>query len=96
MAEKHDLKVYPKHNVELAPDPDGTMHDSRGGTFSRFFRHKVRSWPTATHGQPVVHESVNRRTRNPQNESTPPYKPWILDETYEPEIEPWIEGGAGG
>jgi uncharacterized protein (DUF2235 family) len=96
MAETHGLKVYPRHGVKLAPDPDGTMHDSRGGTFSRFFRHKVRSWPIATHGPPVVHESVTRRTRNPQNEPKPPYEPWILDEAYKPEIEPWIDDGAGG
>jgi len=81
------LRIYPRHPVRPFPDANGTMHDSRGGTFSRFYRRKVRSWNVKTHGRPTVHGSVLERTLNEKNEPTPPYAPWIL--RLEPQVEPW-------
>ncbi len=89
MAEKHGLKIYPRHKVKVDGDADGTMHDSRGSPLTRLYRRKVRSWHTKTHGKPRIHESVQKRTLNRHNEKDPPYKPWILDGSYDYETEPW-------
>ena len=89
MACNHGLKLYPRHTVQLNPDPNGYMHDSRGGKLSRFFKKAVRTWPVATHGRPTVHESVSLRTRgNQQNRADTPYASWILD--LDPDVEPWV------
>jgi len=88
-ATAHGLKLYPDHEVRIHGDPDGTMHDSRGGTFSRHYRQAVRSWNPNTHGKPTVHESVLERTLNPHNGKNPPYKPWILDGSLDYDVEPW-------
>lgn len=89
MAKTHGLKIYSRHSVKMSGDANGTMHDSRGSGLSRLYRHEVRSWPTETHGKPCVHKSVLKRVRNPNNKEEPRYKPWILDGSYEYEVEPW-------
>ncbi len=89
MAEKHGLKIYPRHRVEVHGHVDGTMHDSRGSLLTRLYRRQIRSWPTKTHGKPRIHESVQKRTLNQHNEKEPPYKPWILDGSYDYETESW-------
>jgi uncharacterized protein (DUF2235 family) len=89
MAEKHGLKMYPKHNVKVRGQADGKMHDSRDTPLTRLYRQKVRSWPTETHGKPRIHESVPNRTLNRHNKNDPPYNPWILDGSYDCDIEPW-------
>ncbi len=89
MAEKHGLRIYPGHKVAVHGDSDGTMHNSRGTQVTKLYRRKVRSWPTGTHGNPLIHESVRKRTLNRQNEKDPPYRPWILDGSYDLETEPW-------
>lgn len=81
-AQSHGLKIYPKHKVTIAPDPNGVMHDSRGKFPASLFRRAERSWP-ATHGTPVVHASVVQRKLNPKNEPAPAYNPWILRGKYE-------------
>ena len=89
MAETHGLKVYPRHVIELHGDANGTMHNSRGTPVTKLYRRKVRSWPTGTHGNPRIHESVEKRTVNRHNKESPTYKPWILDGSYDYETEPW-------
>lgn len=84
-AQAHGLRIYPRHKVKIAPDPDGVMHDSRGKFPASLFRRAERSWP-ATHGTPVVHASVVQRTRNARNTPDPPYNPWILRGKYEVEV----------
>ena len=84
-AQSHGLRIYPKHKVIIAPDANGCMHDSRGGFFGRLYRKSERSWPTATHGVPVVHQSVLDRKLNPKNTSDPVYSPWILRSKYQVE-----------
>jgi len=88
-ATAHGLKLYPEHKVRIDGDPNGMMHDSRGGTFSRYYRHAVRSWDPKTHGRPTIHESVLKRTLNPHNGTNPPYKPWVLDGSLDYDVEPW-------
>jgi uncharacterized protein (DUF2235 family) len=90
MAEKNGLRIYPGHRVEVrGDDANGTMHNSRGNRLTRIYRTKVRSWPKATHGKPLVHKSVLERALNRHNKKDPPYKPWILDGSYDYDIEPW-------
>ena len=88
MAKNHGLKIYPRHKVKVEGYADGTMHNSRGTALTWLYRRKVRSWPTKTHGKPRIHESVLKRTLNRHNVKVPPYKPWILDESYDYETEP--------
>lgn len=88
-ATRHGLRIYPKYDVPIAPDPDGVMHDSRGDGLTRFYRRKVRFWPKDRPDKPVIHESVLQRHRGKHNEDDPRYHPWILDEEYE--VEPWNE-----
>lgn len=88
-AKKHGLRLYPKVGLTLDPNPDGVMHDSRGGKLTRFYRRRVRSWDADARGEPTVHESVLIRTRNRNNAEAPPYEPWILGMDYE--VEAWPE-----
>ena len=85
----HGLRIYPKHKIVLHPDPNGTMHNSRGGTFTGLYRKSVRNWDKKTRGKSVVHESVILRTKNKYNKDVPPYKPWILNGDYD--VEPWMD-----
>jgi len=89
MAEKHGLQVFPRHGVEISGRADGMMHDSRGSFLTGIYRQEIRSWPTKTHGNPCVHESVRMRSLNSHNEKAPPYEPWILGKAYDCEVEPW-------
>ena len=88
-AEEQGLRIYPHHNVELNPDANGIMHDSRGGRLSRYYPKKVRSWDSDIYGKPKIHESVLKRTLNKRNQQQPRYDPWILDKSLEYDIEPW-------
>ena len=76
------LLIYPNHKVEMHPNPNGQMHDSRGSTLARLYKRKVRSWDAARKGRPMVHGSVSKR----QNEVTG-YNPWIL----QMDIDEWTE-----
>ena len=88
-AKKAGLRIYPKHKVKVNPQADGLMHNSRKGFPGAFFREKVRTWNSETHGKPVVHQSALVRKLNKQNLKVPPYKPWIF--SLDHEIEPWPE-----
>jgi len=91
MALPHGLAIFERNQVKLDPQPDGKMHDSRGGEFSRFYRRQVRDWKSEKLGKPRIHASVLERKKNVQNEDDPAYKPWILEKFKdgEFEIEPW-------
>ncbi|MHC4400657.1 MAG: DUF2235 domain-containing protein [Planctomycetota bacterium] len=79
-AKEHGLRLYPHHQVKVAPNPNGTMHNSRKGFIGWLYRQKERSWDSEKRGAPpTVHESVLLRARGA-------YKPWILGEYKE---EPW-------
>ncbi len=86
-AMKFGLRIYPGHKIEIELDPDGFMNDSRKGFPMSFFRRKTRTWNSATHAKPVVHESVLLRKLGRLNTEHPPYDPWILK--MEHTVEPW-------
>ena len=88
-AKEIGLRLYSMHGVDLIPDPNGIMHDSRRGFPKKLFRKKERYWNSETQGKPVVHESVLLRKLNQHNEQSPPYIPWILSKDYE--LEAWPE-----
>lgn len=69
--------------IPVSPDANGHMHDSRGTTWTKFFREKERFWPGKDQNgnkrnAPVIHPSVLDRSKNEQNGDQPPYDPWIL------------------
>jgi len=78
-AKQHGLHIYEDHEVKVDPKPNGEMHNSRSGFPGSIFKHKQRSWPTGRNDGPVIHKSVKERTKNPDNEDSPPYKPWIME-----------------
>jgi uncharacterized protein (DUF2235 family) len=88
-AESHDLRIYAKHRnrIKIEGDPDGFMHNSRKGSYSKFFKKQVRVWPKNRKDTPILHESVLKRTNNSENKNVPPYKSWILD--IKCKTEPW-------
>ena len=79
------LHIYPKHNVDLKPDPTGVMHDSSSGKGRVFGKPKARQWLPEQHQgrQPLVHESVVTRYAD-----DPLYDPWILKTDYDVEPSP--------
>jgi len=93
-ATQYGLRIYPKHRVPIDPDPNGKMHNSRGEGLTKLYRRQTRSWDSKLRAKPTVHKSVVLRTRNQNNQESPPYKPWILD--MDPEVEPWPESLRGG
>ena len=89
----HGIRLYkPRHPDEsnfLNPDPNGQLHDSRGGALSKYYPRKIRTWDAALRGKPTIHESVLKRTLNRHNDKSTPYSPWILNEPLGHEIEQW-------
>jgi len=77
-AVQQGLLIYPEHKVDIRPNENSIMHDSRGGKLSRLYRRRVRQWDVSKHGRPVVHPKVLKRTRDRQNQDAG-YKPWILE-----------------
>ena len=87
-AQERGLRIFPKNEVKIDQNFDGTMHDSRKGFFNKLFRKKIRFWNSDRSGKPVVHESVLLRKLNQQNEASPAYVSWILDLDFDTEIWP--------
>ncbi|OUS08861.1 peptidoglycan-binding protein [Rhodobacterales bacterium 52_120_T64] len=82
-AVKHGLRIHSEDILKFEGNPDGTMHDSRGGKLSRFFRKKIREWPDKDgsgklRGKPDIHPSVFLRTLDKSNGTATKYEPWIL------------------
>ena len=88
-AVQHGIRIYPKHQVEINELPDGIMNNSRKGGYSRFFKRKIRYWPSNRIDIPIIHDSVFNRKKNVNNLDDPIYKSWILDN--ESKKEPWIK-----
>ena len=80
------LLVYPRHEVDLSPEAEGVMHDSRA-RLGRLYRRRQRQWKREQNQgrSPLVHESVIVRNRS----EGPLYEPWILKTRYD--VEPWSE-----
>jgi len=83
-AKNHGLHIYPHNKITatLNPVPDGFMHNSRSGKFSKYFRKKGRFWPENRSDTPIVHWSVVERKKSKENKDSPTYSPWILKGTY--------------
>lgn len=95
-AKAKGLIIYNKSEVyenlmASVPDINGTMHNEQKGFIGKLFKRKKRSWNINTHGQPCLHESVLKRTKNNDNQEVPKYSPWILNHVSnnDPCIEPW-------
>lgn len=83
-AKKSGLLIYPGHKVQIRPDANGLMHDSRSG-FGKFFRKKQRKTDART-DPPKIHQSVLERELDKNNHAGK-YHPWILAKNYE--VEKW-------
>jgi hypothetical protein len=55
------------------------LHNEQKGFVGKIFKRKQRTWNRETHGEPVIHESVFKRTKSVDNNDSPEYKPWILN-----------------
>ena len=74
--QEHGLLIYRQPDPPLNTDPNQDLHDPRRGLLNKLlYRRKLRSWMAKPLGNPVVHESVLRRTLNLYNREKPPYKP---------------------
>jgi uncharacterized protein (DUF2235 family) len=87
MAKQNGLLIYGDHEVTIAQDVKGDMHNSTKG-FPGFIYKKVeRTWDAESKGNLLVHQSVMERKLNRQNKSDPTYDPWVLKLDHD--VEPW-------
>ena len=91
-----DLIIYEKSSAYkelLAANPDinGMMHNEQKHFPGKLMKRMKRSWNKSTHGEPCIHESVFKRTKNSDNADSPTYSPWIFEimDKDKPCIEPW-------
>lgn len=75
-------------------DPNGVMHNELRGFPGRLFRRMQREWDAATHGDPCIHASVFKRTKNSSNLEAPLYSPWIT-QPGRYATEPWDSAATG-
>jgi uncharacterized protein (DUF2235 family) len=85
-----DSKAY-KRLLEAKIDPDGTMHNEIKGIMGKIYRREQRTWDKDKHGEPIIHESVKKRTKSTNNEVEPKYLAWITGHMSENEKEQRIE-----
>ena len=89
-AVKRGLLIYPGNKVEIKEDPNVIMHDPRDSWWAKLiFQVQERTWDTTRSDRPIIHESVLKRFKNPQNGLVPEYSPWILK--FNPAVEPWVK-----
>lgn len=90
-----NLLIYDKKALEsfMASNPDvnGIMHNEQKKLPGKLLKRMKRNWDKATHGEPSIHESVLKRTKDGDNSDTSKYAPWIFDimDKDKPFIEPW-------
>jgi len=77
------LRIYENapayKTLNAAPyNPNGIMHNEQLGVKGMIFKRKTRFWNSRINGLLTIHESVFKRTKNPENGDSPIYKPWIL------------------
>ncbi len=68
---------------------NGLMHNEQKGFIGKFFKKAQRKWDKSRHGEPHIHSSVLKRTKNIDNTDIPKYSPWILN--YMDKSSPCIE-----
>ncbi|PHS54432.1 MAG: peptidoglycan-binding protein [Lutibacter sp.] len=68
-----------KNLMGRVPNAEGMIHNEQKGFIGKMFKRKQRTWNNETHGKPIIHESVLKRTKSSDNKDSPEYKPWILN-----------------
>ena len=92
-----NLLIYDTKALESfmasTPDINGLMHNEQKQFPGKLLKRMKRNWDKATHGEPCIHESVLKRTKNGDNSDTSKYSPWIFNliDKDKPLIEPWIK-----
>lgn len=81
-AMEHGLRIYNADNLDITPQADAFMHNSRSGWWQQLiYTKKERRWPNERSDQPIIHECVAKRAEKKD------YRPWILSTDYD--IEPY-------
>jgi uncharacterized protein (DUF2235 family) len=90
-AVKRGLLIYPGNQVRPKEDANGFLHDPLKDTWwaKIVFQVQARTWDTTRSDRPIIHESVLKRFKNPQNGTEPEYSPWIMK--FKPAVEPWAK-----
>jgi len=92
-----NLLIYDKKGLESfmasIPDINGIMHNEQKQYPGKLLKRMKRGWDKKVMGEPCIHESVLKRTKNNDNSDTPKYAPWIFDvmDKKNPSIEPRIK-----
>jgi hypothetical protein len=75
-------------------DINGMMHNEQKSFPGKLLKKMERTWDKTTHGEPCLHESVLKRTKNSNNDDSPKYSPWIFKyvDKENPCLEPWEKG----
>lgn len=78
------LILYPKapalkRLVDSSADVNGMMHNEQKSFPGKLLKKETRTWNKETHGEPCIHESVFKRTKNSENTDNPKYSPWIFN-----------------
>ena len=81
--------AYKKLNSSI-PNINGIMHNEQKSFPGKLLKRMKRSWNKETQGEPCIHESVFKRTKNTDNTDSPKYSPWIFEimDKNNPNIEP--------
>lgn len=79
-AMEHGLSIYNEENLDITPQADAVMHDSRSKWWQQIvYTKKERSWPEERSNQPIIHECVKERAELKD------YNPWIFSTDYKVE-----------
>ncbi len=83
-ATEKNLLIYEKSpaykKLQAAkPDINGMMHNEQKHFPGNLMQRQKRSWDKSTQGEPCIHESVFKRTKNSDNTDSPKYSPWIFE-----------------
>lgn len=83
-ATSKNLILYPKSSAykrlaESNPDINGIMHNEQKEFPGKLLKRMKRTWDKSSHGEPCIHESVSKRTKNTDNTDSPNYSPWIFE-----------------
>jgi uncharacterized protein (DUF2235 family) len=75
------------------PDVNGMMHNEQKTFPGKLLKKMKRTWNNATHGQPCLHGSVLKRSKNSDNTDDPKYSSWIFEniDNEKPFIETWVK-----
>ncbi len=58
---------------------NGLMHNEQKSFPGKLLKRMKRTWDKPAFGEPCIHESVFKRTKNSENTESPAYSPWIFE-----------------